>query len=98
MELPVVLGFLAAGTLLALGFSSVALALHWVRGKEHPDVTALKADILDMWDKVEHWRKRDSVRRARDSQYDTEQPQPEPAVNRKAALRARAGLNVGNRP
>jgi len=57
---------------LAIGFSTVSLLLHWIRDKNEPDITelhsrlqGLQTDHLDLLDKVEHWRKRDNVRRAR---------------------------------
>lgn len=66
---------LAAATslaVIALGVAVVSLLLHWARGQEHPDVAqarseilALRTDFMDLLDKVEHWRGRDNVRRAR---------------------------------
>lgn len=49
----------------ALIFSIVSLALLYARKDEHPAVAQLRAEQLDLLDKVEHWMKRDAVRRAR---------------------------------
>lgn len=79
---------LAAATSLAvlsLGIAVLSLLLHYARGQQHPDVTAvsrelaaLRAEHLDLWDKVEHWRKRDNVRRARAGKESAEQLELEP--------------------
>lgn len=54
-------------SVVALCFGTVSLVAHWLRGKEHPDVTTLRAEVLDMLDKVEHWMKRDRIRKLRES-------------------------------
>jgi len=90
----------------ALCFSCVSLVLHFVRRKEPPEVaevwTALqeaKTQHLDLLDKVEHWRRRDSVRRARQGAEDAREvtaPAQTPA-EKKIELRRRvtaAGLNI----
>ena len=62
-----------SGVLLALILSTVSLVLHYVRRKDTPEYTALSsqiraldAELVDMMDKVKHWRNRDSVRNARE--------------------------------
>ena len=61
----------------ALGLSIVSLVLHWTRRLESPEIEALVTRIqevqtqhLDLLDKVEHWRRRDNVRRARQGAED----------------------------
>ena len=84
---------------LSIALSGVSLALHWVRGREHPDVSQLRTEQLDLLDRVEHWMKRDRVRRLRDSAPDLEQlplSQMTPPADRKAALRERLRhMNAG---
>lgn len=83
----------ASFSAIALGLSVVSLALHYSRRNEHPAVAQLKADHLDLLDKVEHWMKRDRVRRLRASQEAQEPEQPNlihlTPQEQKAALRAR---------
>lgn len=62
-----------SGALIALTFSIVSLVLHYVRRAETPEYTALSsqiraldAEIIDLMDKIKHWRNRDSVRAARE--------------------------------
>ena len=62
-----------SGALLALTFSVVSLVLHWIRRTETPEYTALSsqiraldAELVDLMDKIKHWRNRDSVRNARE--------------------------------
>lgn len=90
--------------------SVVSLVLHYVRRKETPEYTALSAQIraldaelVDMMDKVKHWRNRDQVRQAREKAEtkvnDAVEPIADPAAY-KAALRSKAasrGLGVGPR-
>ena len=90
----------------ALCFSTVALMIHWFKRKEPPEVTevwtaiqSLKTDHLDLLDKVEHWRRRDSVRRARQGAEDkaTAVPLAVTPEEKKAELRRRvaaAGLGI----
>lgn len=74
--IPCVVPYLAlALSAFALVLAGVSLAAHWFRGQEHPDVTSLRAEVLDVLDKVEHWMKRDRQRRLRDSH---EQPDEQP--------------------
>jgi len=61
-----------SGALIALTLSVVSLILHYVRRTETPEYTALssqvralEAEIVDLMDKIKHWRNRDNVRRAR---------------------------------
>lgn len=73
----------------ALGCSVVSLALHYARRNEHPDVTQLRTDVLDVLDKVEHWIKRDRVRRLRASREEDEPAEALPLASRKDQLRAK---------
>ena len=61
-----------SGALIALTLSVVSLVIHYVRRTETPEYTALSsqirsldAELVDLMDKVKHWRNRDNVRRAR---------------------------------
>lgn len=95
-----------SGAFVALCFAAVSLVLHFVRRKEPPEVseiwTALqevKTQHLDLLDKVEHWRRRDSVRRARQGAEDAQSPAAPPSTpeEKKAELRRRvtaAGLGI----
>ena len=87
-----------SGALLALTISVVSLVLHYVRRKETPEYTALSsqiraldAEIIDLMDKIKHWRNRDAVRKAREGAQkkldDTEQGDVE--VPYKTQLRRR---------
>jgi len=89
----------------ALGLSVVSLVLHWTRRLESPEIEALESRIqemkvqhLDLLDKVEHWRRRDNVRRARQGAEDKlAEDQPGVPNDPKAELRRRAsarGLGV----
>ena len=90
----------------ALCFSAVSLILHFIRRKEPPEVsevwTALqqqKTQHLDLLDKVEHWRRRDGVRRARQGAEDKRDAVPAATTpeEKKAELRRRvaaAGLGI----
>lgn len=78
--------------LVAFCLSAVSLGLHWLERDKHPDVQALhtRCDQLqlaqtDMLDRIEHWTRRDRVRRIRDAQ--AQEPEPAPA-DAKAQLRA----------
>ena len=88
-----------SGALLALTLSVVSLVLHWIRRTETPEYTALSAQIraldaelIDMMDKVKHWRNRDNVRKAREGAEKKLEDQVEVATpeTHKAALRAKA--------
>jgi len=95
--------------LMALTLSAISLVLHYVRRKETPEYTALSAqiravdaEIIDLMDKVKHWRSRDNVRRARQGAEEKQQDQVAPTTpaEYKAALRTRAlaqGIGVANR-
>jgi len=97
------------GALIALAFSIVSLVLHYVRRTETPEYTALSAQIrsldaelVDLMDKVKHWRNRDNVRRARQGAEEkaAEQVTPATPADYKAALRSKAlaaGLGVVSR-
>jgi len=91
----------------ALCFSGVSLILHFIRRRQPPEVSELwtavqeaRTQHLDLLDKVEHWRRRDSVRRARQGAEDKQEAavavEPTPA-ERKVELRRRAmaqGLGI----
>ena len=84
----------------ALCFSGVSLILHFIRRRQPPEVSELwtalqetKTQHLDLLDKVEHWRRRDSVRRARQGAEDKQDAivKTEPtAADYKNELRRRA--------
>ena len=68
----------AGVSVVALCLSAVSLLVHWVRRDEQPEVQAIntRCDQLqlaqaDMLDRIEHWTRRDRVRRLRDG---AEQP------------------------
>jgi len=88
-----------SGALIALTLSVISLVLHWVKRAEPPEITAvltriqeLQTQHLDLLDKVEHWRKRDNVRRARQGAEDKLNAVPEPTTpaEYKSALRSKA--------
>ena len=88
-----------SGALIALTFSIVSLVLHYVRRTETPEYTALssqvrvlEAEIVDLMDKVKHWRNRDNVRRAREgSERKAEEAgEPQTPSTKKEALRRKA--------
>jgi len=95
-----------SGVLLALTLSVVSLVLHYVRRTETPEYTALAsqirsldAELIDLMDKVKHWRNRDNVRRAREGAEEKLKSLPEPSTpaEKKTQLRAKAtslGLGV----
>lgn len=96
---PLIASIALSAAFVALCFSTVALMIHWFKRKEPAEVTevwsaiqALKTDHLDLMDKVEHWRRRDSVRRARQGAEDKAAPavEPETPADRKAELRRKA--------
>ena len=95
-----------SGVLIALVLSVVSLTLHYVRRKETPEYTALSAqiraldaEIIDLMDKVKHWRNRDQVRQAREgsAKKAEESADPTTPAEYKSALRRKAtaaGLGV----
>jgi len=99
---PLIASISLSGALFALGLSIVSLVLHWTRRDEPPEITKILSRIqeiqtqhLDLLDKVEHWRKRDNVRRARQGAEDKlnetgDQQPPDSAAQYKANLRRRA--------
>jgi len=94
-----------SGALLALTLSVVSLVLHYVRRSETPEYTALSsqiraldAELIDLMDKVKHWRNRDNVRRARQGAEEKAEAAEEPTTPSevKTALRRKAfGLGLG---
>jgi hypothetical protein len=96
--------YLAVGgfglSLVAVCLSAVSLLIHWVRRDEQPEVQALhtRCDQLqlaqtDMLDRIEHWTRRDRVRRLREGAEspaaDVPVADPAPGAG-KDALRIRA--------
>ena len=88
-----------SGALIALVLSVVSLVLHYVRRKETPEYTALSAQIraldaelIDMMDKVKHWRNRDQVRNVREKAEAkaAEPTEGDTPAEKKRQLRARA--------
>jgi len=83
----------------ALALTVISLCLHWIKRNtvvELEDVytrlQALHTQHLDLLDKVEHWRKRDNVRRARQGAEEKLNAAPEASTpaEYKSALRAKA--------
>ena len=82
----------------ALGLSVVSLVLHWTRRIQSPELEGIESRIqemkvqhLDLLDKVEHWRRRDNVRKARDKVEEKRLLEAAPvAQDAKAELRRRA--------
>lgn len=79
----------------AVCISVVSLALHWARRGEHPDVTRLdtamqelRTQQIDLLDKVEHWVRRDRVRRLRASQEPSEPPETQAPARGSAEYKA----------
>lgn len=63
----------AAVAVVAVILSAVSLGLHWLNRDKHPQVQELhsRCDALqlaqaDMLDRIEHWTRRDRVRRLRE--------------------------------
>jgi len=94
------LGILGAVGALSLGISIVSLILHWKRPEQHPDtarleqeLTAVRTAHLELLDKVEHWMKRDRVRKAREGREAASEvviePGPQTPAEKKAELRKR---------
>lgn len=94
-----------SGVLLALVLSVLSLTLHWRHRDESPAIAklstrigAVSLEILDLGDKVAHWRQRDSVRKARAGAEAKDQAIEEGTVtgDSKSALRKRArAANIG---
>lgn len=106
---PIVAILSLTGALIALTLSVISLVLHWIRRAESPEISGVmtiiqevKTQHLDLLDKVEHWRRRDNVRRARQGAEEKQQA-ADPAVTpaeKKKELRTRAaasGLGVVSR-
>ena len=93
-------------SLMALVLSTVALVIHYVRRKETPEYTdlssrirALDAELIDLMDKVKHWRNRDTARQAREGSAKKAEEADEPTTpaDIKARLRRKAtaaGLGI----
>jgi hypothetical protein len=67
-----IIGFCSAASLV---LSIISLLIHWKRPQVHPDVArvdneiqGIRTSILELFDRVEHWMKRDRVRKLRDAQ------------------------------
>lgn len=83
---------------LAFGISVVSLIIHWKRPEQHPETTRLQGEIeqlrassLELLDRVEHWMKRDRVRKLRAGQQAAQEGRgdeiEENSGDRKAQLR-----------
>lgn len=106
MSFLLIAGISLSTALLAVTLSAVSLVLHYVRRKETPEYTALssqirtlEAELVDVLDKVKHWRNRDNVRRAREgSERKAEDAAPpETPAEYKESLRRKAtarGLGI----
>ena len=100
--MPTVYASLAlSGALIALTLSVVSLVLHYIRRSETPEYTALSsqiraldAEIIDLMDKVKHWRNRDAVRAAREGSAKKLEEAAEPTTKAeyKSQLRRRARM------
>jgi len=97
-----ILIFAATFGFLAFGISIVSLILHWKRPEQSPETARVDADLqavrtahLELLDKVEHWMKRDRVRKAREGREKASEavsddiPADASPKDIKAALRAR---------
>lgn len=90
---------------ISLTVSVISLVIHYVRRTETPEYTALssqiralEAELIDLMDKVKHWRNRDQVRQAREgsAKKAEEAQEPETPAEKKAALRRKAtSLGLG---
>ena len=87
-----------SSAIFALGLSIVSLVLHWTRRINSPEIAGLLTRLqemqtqhLDLLDKVEHWRRRDNVRRARQGAEEKREQETEATpLDTKADLRRRA--------
>lgn len=105
MDISLLASICLSGVLLAIILSTISLVIHYVRRTETPEYTALSsqiraldAELIDLMDKVKHWRARDNVRRARQGAEDKANaaPEPETPSDIKQALRRKAtGLGLG---
>ena len=96
-------GFALALTAICL--SAVSLGVHYLTRDKSPEVSALEARLdsmqlaqIDMMDRIEHWTRRDRVRRLREGATDGPVLQETPTqITSKADLRARirSGRAVG---
>jgi len=94
-----------SGALIALAFSTVSLVLHYIRRTETPEYTALSsqvraldAEIIDLMDKVKHWRNRDSVRNAREGAAKKLEEAAAPATPAEYKTQLRRRALAGNVP
>lgn len=62
-----------AFSLIALGLSTISLLVHYAKRAEHPlitplqmDIAAIRATVIDLVDRVEHFVRRDRTRRQRE--------------------------------
>jgi len=88
-----------SGVLFALVLSVISLVKHWIARDESPEIASLNTrilevqnQILDLTDKVQHWRNRDNVRNARagaEKKLETV-AEPQTVAEKKAQLRAKA--------
>ena len=106
MDILLIAGISLSIAVFALTVSVISLVIHYVRRTETPEYTALssqiralEAELIDLMDKVKHWRNRDQVRAAREgsARKAEEAQQPETPAEKKAALRRKAtaaGLGI----
>lgn len=99
MNFTLIAGISLSMALFALVLSTVALVIHYVRRKETPEYTdlssrirSLDAELIDLMDKVKHWRNRDVARNAREgsAKKAEEAPPPSTPFEKKMALRRKA--------
>jgi len=103
---PLVVSICLSASLFALTLSTISLVFHWIKSKNNPDISevwtrlqSVQTQHLDLLDKVEHWRRRDNVRNARQKAEDkvAEPGTATSPAEYKSALRSKAtaiGLGV----
>lgn len=95
-----ILPIAASLSVVAISFAAVSLVFHWIRRKEHPDVSQVRAELntlrgelAELWDKFTYQQKRDRVRRLRESREkengDDQGGEDQVHVDDKQTLRAR---------
>jgi hypothetical protein len=73
----------ASVAVVAIILSATSLVLHWLEREKSPQVQelhsrcdALQLAQVDMLDRIEHWTRRDRVRRLRESEPNTQSETP----------------------
>jgi hypothetical protein len=70
-----------AFSLIALGLSTISLLVHYAKRAEHPlitpiqmEIASIRATVVDLVDRVEHFVRRDRARKAREPGMDAMAP------------------------